>query len=161
MCDIQIVVPLLIIVLGLVGGGLYLCRKMRRGRRSSPKSGEIGATVKDVYAMFCRLMEEYEKDFLAAALTKLMSEKSIPFDVRRRVWADYPCEYSDPVIGISRISKKLGVSDAEVYAILPPWYAGVGIVPSGEMDGELICGYLHQRAGEKADGVLLSFLNEA
>jgi len=106
-------------------------------------------------------MEEYEKRFLSVALTKQMSEKSVPFDVRRRVWVDYPCEYSDPVIGISSISEKLGVSDADVYAILPQWYAGVGIVPRGEMDGELICGYLHKRAWGKAECVLSAYLTDS
>lgn len=161
MCDVQTVVPLSVIVLGLVGGGLYLYRKRRRERRQSPKREVLGLSSKDVYAMFCKLIEEYEKRFLSVALTKQMSEKSVPFDVRRRVWADYPCEYSDPVIGISSISKKLGVSDAEVYAILPQWYAGVGIVPRGEMDGELICGHLHQRAEGKADDVLLTYLRDS
>ena len=161
MSVVQTVVPLSGVIIGLVGCGLYLYGKGRRRRRQSPQRGEIELSSKDVYAMFCRLIEEYEKRFVSVALTRQMSEKSVPFDVRRRVWADYPCEYSDPVIGISSISKKLGVSDAEVYAILPQWYAGIGIVPRGEMDGELICGYLRQRAGEKADGVLLAYLSDS
>ena len=157
MSDIQTVVFLSVIFLGFVGGCIYFYRKRRRGRRRSPKRRPLVLSSKDVYAMFCRLMEEYEKRFLSVALTKQMSEKSVPFDVRRRVWVDYPCEYSDPVIGISSISEKLGVTDAEVYAILPQWYAEVGIVPRGEMDGVLISGYLHERAWKMADSVFLAY----
>ena len=161
MCDIQTVVPLSVIVLGIVGGSLYLYRKRRRGDQQSPQKGAIKLSTKDVDAMFCRLIEEYEKRFLAVALTKQMSEKSVPFDVRRRVWVDYPCEYSDPVIGISSISKKLSVSDAEVYALLPQWYAKVGIKPRGEMDGVLISEYLHKHAWAKVEGVLSTYLGDS
>lgn len=160
MCDVQTVVPFSVVVLGLVGGGLYLYRKRRKGRGASPQRGSK-LSSKEVYPLFCRLISEYERRFLSVALTKQMSEKSVPFNVRRRVWADYPCEYSDPVIGISSISEELGVSDAEVYAILPQWYAGVGIEPRGEMDGALICGHLHQCAEKKAEGVLLTYLSDS
>lgn len=156
MRDVQILVSVSVVVLGLVGSSIYFYRKRRMGRRQSPQRG-AELSSKDAYAMFCKLIEEYEKRFLAVVLTKQMSEKSVPFDVRRRVWADYPCEYSDPVIGISRISKQLGVSDAEVYAILPQWYARVGIVPRGEMDGELISGYLHRQAVKRVDAVLSTY----
>ena len=160
MRDVQTLVSLSVVVLGLVGSGIYFYRKRRMGRRQSPPRG-VELSSKDTYAMFCRVIEEYEKRFLAVALTKQMSEKAVPFDVRRKVWADYPCEYSDPVIGISSISEKLGVPDAEVYAILPQWYAKAGIVPRGAMDGELICKHLHERAEEKVNGLLLAYLSDS
>ena len=134
---------------------------IRRAKASSRNNALKPAHDTAEILAFKDAIARLEKRFIAVALTKIMSESSIPFEIRRKVWADYPCEHSDPVVGISSLANELGVSSEDVFAALSKWYVNVGIAPKGEMDSEIITRFLHQQAAEKANNILLSYLSNS
>ena len=107
---------------------------------------------------FEKVLEVLEKRFLAVALTEKMSELKVPFPIRDKVWEVYPCEYSDPVAGLSEIAQLAGLKYEQLYALLPRWYEKMGIVQSGGLDSEKIRSYLHDKAAIRVDAVLKEFL---
>ena len=130
-----------------------------RKRRSRPEL-TISCFDEDGDAMrqFEKVLEEFEKRFLAVALTEKMSAQKVPFPIRDKVWKVYPCEYSDPVAGLSEIAQLAGLKCEQLYALLPRWYEKTGIIPSGGLDSEKIRSYLHDKASIGVDSVLKDFL---
>lgn len=102
-----------------------------------------------------RVIASYEIKFVGAALTKMMSDRNVPFETRHEVWKRYPREYSDPVVGVSTISEEMQISVQRVYSLLADWFSRNNVpVNDINLDGERLRSFLHEKALVSAPVIL-------
>jgi len=111
------------------------------------------------FEMLERIIALYERKFIGAAITKMMTERNVPFTIRHEVWERYPREYGDPVVGVSTIAEEASIPVQRAYALLSEWFSKnrVAACELG-LDGERLRTCLHEKALFEAQKILMEKL---